>query len=148
MFCVSNSAGQGPLTEDCRSARFWFGLVWFPALRFGGASRCECMRGEQRNSNVVVAHRARWDGMQQSGGVGPSRFGLQRNRKSSQKVERTPNKRTITVGGVKSRHSLVRFFLLYIPGESWCCEQQCDREGSERCHCTRFACGLCVTGSL
>ena len=42
-------------------------------------------------------------------------------------------------------------FLLHIPGESRCCEQQCDREGSERCHCTRFARGLTVTvpcGSL
>ena len=63
----------------------------------------------------------------------------------------TPNKQTVCVWCDKNLSMLPLIFLLHIPGESRCCEQQCDREGSERCHCTRFARGLTVTvpcGSL
>ena len=63
----------------------------------------------------------------------------------------TLHKQTVRAWCDKSLSMWLSIFLLHIPGESRCCEQQCDREGSERCHCTRFARGLTVTvpcGSL
>ena len=69
----------------------------------------------------------------------------------SSKVDRLPINKPCVCGVIKTFPLWPLIFLLHIPGESRCCEQQCDREGSERCHCTRFARGLTVTvpcGSL